>query len=232
MTLKHDVRAVARQFQICGEFLGAAPYGTGHINDTYCASFSQGGAPVRYILQRINHNVFKNPVALMENVQRVTAHLAGKVAGEPDSSRRVLTLIPTRDGRAWHCDAEGNYWRTYIFIEKARTYDAIESPKQAFEAAKAFGGSRNCSPISRRPACTTPSRIFTTRRRRFARLENVIAADSARRVRLAGRRSTLRSGANASPDYCSTRACPNASPTTTPSSTTSCSTTPPAKASA
>ena len=72
---------MARQFQIYGEFLGAEPYGTGHINDTYCAVFNQGGAPVRYILQRINHNVFKNPVALMENVQRVTGHLGGKVGG-------------------------------------------------------------------------------------------------------------------------------------------------------
>ena len=51
----------------------------------------------------------------------------------------MLTLIPARDGRAWHRDDGGNYWRTYIFIEKARTYDAVESPQQAFQAAKAFG---------------------------------------------------------------------------------------------
>ena len=54
---RHDVRSVARQFQTYGEFISAGPYGSGHINDTYCAVFSQGGAPVRYILQRINHNV-------------------------------------------------------------------------------------------------------------------------------------------------------------------------------
>ena len=51
-------------------------YGTGHINDTYCAVFDQGGIRVRYIVQRINQHVFKNPPALMENVRRVTAHLA------------------------------------------------------------------------------------------------------------------------------------------------------------
>ena len=83
MNLKHDIRAVARRFQIHGEFLRAAPYGSGHINDTYRATFDQGGARVRYIFQRINHAVFKNPVALMENVQRVTAHLAHKSAGSP-----------------------------------------------------------------------------------------------------------------------------------------------------
>ena len=42
-------------------FWSAEPYGSGHINDTYCAVFDQGGARVRYILQRINHNIFKNP---------------------------------------------------------------------------------------------------------------------------------------------------------------------------
>jgi hypothetical protein len=47
-------------FHIYGEFLSAEPYGTGHINDTYCVVFHQAGVPVRYILQRINHSIFKN----------------------------------------------------------------------------------------------------------------------------------------------------------------------------
>ena len=87
------------QFQISGEFKSAETYGNGHINDTYCAVFEQQGAPVSFILQRINHNIFKNPVALMENVQRVTSHLAAQVKGEPDRDRRVLSL-DSRAGRA------------------------------------------------------------------------------------------------------------------------------------
>src|SRR5690242_10105764 len=102
MTPKHDVRAIARHFQITGDFVDAAPYGSGHINDTYCVNYDQGGRPVRYIFQRINHNVFKTPAALMENVQRVTTHLAAKVAGQTEASRRVLTLVPAHDGRGWY----------------------------------------------------------------------------------------------------------------------------------
>ena len=120
-----------------------------------CANFDQGGTPVRYILQRINHNVFKNPVPLMENIQRVTAHLGGKMSGERDSSRRTLTLILSRDGRPYHCDEHGNYWRAYIFIEKAHTYDAVESPHQAFEAAKGIWA---FSKPAGRPARTQASR--------------------------------------------------------------------------
>jgi len=139
MTNDHTIEAAVRQFDIGGEFVYAMAYGSGHINDTYLALFDQAGAPARYIVQRINRTIFKNPGAMMENIQRVTAHLAAAVAGEPDSGRHVLTLIPVRDGRAWHVDADGEYWRAYQFIEGARTYDAVENADQAYQAAKAFG---------------------------------------------------------------------------------------------
>src|ERR1041385_3333544 len=130
MTLKHDLRAVAAQFEMWGQFRSAESYGSGHINDTYCVVFDQAGTTTRYIIQRINHNIFKQPVALMENIQRVTTHLASKMKGKPDFSRRVLTLIPTREGLPYFQDAEGNFWRAYLFIERARSYDAVESPRQ------------------------------------------------------------------------------------------------------
>lgn len=182
---RHDVRSVAGEFQIYGEFISADPYGSGHINDTYCAVFNQGGAPVRYILQRINHNVFRNPEALMENIQRVTTHIGRKIAGQPDFSRCGLTLIPARDGCAWHRDPDGNYWRAYVFIEQARTYDAVQSPQQAFQAAKAFGRFQGL--LSDLPAPRLHDTIpgFHHTPKRFAQLEAAIAADSANRARLA-----------------------------------------------
>ncbi|HEX4349028.1 MAG TPA: aminoglycoside phosphotransferase family protein, partial [Verrucomicrobiae bacterium] len=185
MHLKHDVGAVARQFQIYGAFLGAKPYGSGHINDTYRMDFDQGGTRVSYILQRINHNVFKTPVALMENVQRVTAHLGNRCAGQSDRSRRVLTLIPTHEGAAYYRDAEGNHWRTYIFVGQSRTFDAVESPDQAFQAAKAFGQFQKLLADLPAPRLhdTVPDFHYTPRR--FAALETAIQADAANRAKLA-----------------------------------------------
>jgi hypothetical protein len=182
MNLKHDLRDLARRFLIQGDFLDAAPYGSGHINDTYCVRFSQGGTLVRYIVQRVNHHVFRNPVALMENLQRVTAHLQDKLAGAPDVSRRRLTLLPTRQGGAWHCDEAGNYWRCYIFIEKARSFDAIKSPRQAYEAAKAFGRFQKL--LSDLPAPRLHDTIpdFHHTPNRFARLEQALAADAFNRA--------------------------------------------------
>lgn len=128
---------VGTHFPLHGALLDAHRYGSGHINDTFLARFDQAGAPVRYIFQRINRNVFKNVPQLMENISRVTRHVADK-AGKYDS-RRALTLVPACDGAPFYKTPAGDFWRVYLFVEGARTYDAVETLGQAFEAARAFG---------------------------------------------------------------------------------------------
>ncbi|HEY1786835.1 MAG TPA: aminoglycoside phosphotransferase family protein [Verrucomicrobiae bacterium] len=185
MNLKHDIRAVTDRFAIPGEFLNVGPYGNGHINDTYAAVFDQAGTQVRYIIQRVNHNIFKNPVALMENVQRVTSHVGNKVAGQPDFGRRVLRLIPTREGGSFYRDEQGNHWRVYNFIEKARTYDAVESPKQAFEAAKTFGQFQKLLADLPAPRLHDTIPDFHHTPKRYTTFERAIGADSENRAKLA-----------------------------------------------
>jgi len=182
---KHDVAAVARQFLLLGDFLSAAPYGSGHINDTYCVLFDQAGATVRYILQRINHNIFKNPVALMENIDRVTKHISAKLAGQAAGNQRTLTLVPARkDGRPYVVDAEGNHWRAYLFIEKACTYDAVETTAQAFQAAAAFGRFQGFLADLPAPRLHDTIPDFHNTRKRFEALEMAIAANTAGRLAL------------------------------------------------
>lgn len=185
MNLKPDVRRVAQQFQMDGEFFSAVPFGSGHINDTFCATFHHDGAPNRCLLQRINHDIFKDPAALMENVRRVTGHLRQKFARLPDAGRRVLTLIPTREGAAFHRDAAGNCWRAFVFIEGARSFDAVESPAQAWQAAKAFGEFQKQLADLPAPRLYDTIPDFHHTPKRFAALEQAIAADVAGRVRLA-----------------------------------------------
>lgn len=138
---KYDIPDIARNFEIFGEFLEFQPFGNGHINDTYAASYVQGGAVIRYIHQRVNHNIFKNPVAQMENIQRVTAHMRAKL---PDkvrlrATREILTVVPARGGKPYHVDRDGNFWRTYVLIEGARSFEVAGSTDQAYEAARAYG---------------------------------------------------------------------------------------------
>ncbi len=183
MTGRHDIQLVSRNFQICGRFLSAEPYGSGHINDTYCAIFDQGGTRIRYIHQRINHHVFKKPTALMENITRVTTHLHTKLAGQADRTRRALTLVPAQDGRSFHRDEQGNYWRTYIFIERARTCDAAGSTTQAFQAAKAFGEFQRLLADLSSPRLHDTIADFHNTPKRLTALERAVDADAMNRAK-------------------------------------------------
>ena len=185
MQKQYDVAAVARQFAIDGEFLSVTPFGSGHINDSYCTVFQQVDRRARFVLQRINHHVFKNPIALMENIQRVTSHLAAQVAGQADSERRVLSLIPGRDGCTWHQDVEGNYWRAYRFIEDARTYDVVETMDQAFQAAQAFGRFQKLLAGMGAPRLHDTIPDFHNTPKRVASLEKAVASDLVNRANLA-----------------------------------------------
>lgn len=183
--VKYDLRAVVRHFEIHGEFVKAEPYGSGHINDTYRVIFDQSGKSVRYIFQRINHSIFKDPPALMENIRRVTGHLVAKSTGQPQADRRVLTLVSARDGKPYYCDSEGNHWRSYLFIEKARTYDAVETTLQAFHAAKAFGQFQQLLADLPSPRLHDTIPDFHHTPKRFAAFEKAAEADVANRAKLA-----------------------------------------------
>jgi hypothetical protein len=184
MIEEHAVAAVARAFQIDGEFESAARYGSGHIHDTYSVRFHEGDrGGAHLILQHINTKIFKNPVAVMENIRRVTTHVRAKLDGLPDADQRVLQLVPTREGRVWHVDQEGQYWRAYRFIESARTFDEVRTERQAFEAAKAFGQFQRM--LADLPGERLSESIphFHDTPKRFADFESAVNADAAGRAK-------------------------------------------------
>ncbi|MDR0598975.1 MAG: aminoglycoside phosphotransferase family protein [Treponema sp.] len=124
---------VIHRFALYGEFEGAQSFGKGHINNTYRSVWNQAGTRVRYTHQRINERVFARPGEVMENIERVTKHItAGLVRDEMgDRSRRVLTVIPAKDGKPWARDDEGGWWRTYLFIEGSHTLEVTSTPEEA-----------------------------------------------------------------------------------------------------
>jgi len=132
---------IIQQFAIYGEFISAASFGDGHINDTFLSEWNQAGTVVRYTHQRINRRVFACPDEVMENIVRVTGHIAEKhrAAGESDRSRRSLTVVPARDGKPWARDSEGGWWRTYLFIENAYSLEKTSSASEARFLGAAIG---------------------------------------------------------------------------------------------
>lgn len=187
--MNYDLARLGAQFEILGDFISAERHGSGHINDTFAATYESDGRPVRYVHQRINHEVFKDPPALMDNVARVTAHIRDKLraAGADQIERRVLTLVPARRSArcgdpTYHRDADGNYWRTYLFVENATTYDVVPSVDHAFEAARAIGNfQRQLADLpGPRLAETIPD--FRNTPKRFAALQLAIARDVCNRA--------------------------------------------------
>ena len=175
-----DLAAIARAFALLGQYRSGVPHGSGHINDTFAIVVDQAGTPVRYVLQRINEKVFTNVAGLMENIQRVTSHATARAAqrDDPEASRRALTLVPTRDGKAFHRDDAGRAWRCFLFIEHARTYDVVTTPAQATAAARAFGEFQRM--LVDLPGARLHETIpfFHHTRRRFDTFKRAVTADA------------------------------------------------------
>ena len=119
------------QFAIYGELETIKPFGRGHINSTFRSRWNQAGTRVRYTHQRINERVFVRPDQMMENISRLTCHIAEKLQDLPGRSRRVLSVVPSRDGKPYVRDSEGGWWRTYLFIEGTHTLETAASLEDA-----------------------------------------------------------------------------------------------------
>ncbi|MDO4313691.1 MAG: aminoglycoside phosphotransferase family protein [Eubacteriales bacterium] len=128
-------------FQYEGRLVKDIPFGNGHINDTYLLTFEvRRMGRMKVILQRMNKNVFENPIQLMENIMGVTAYLRDKIVengGDPE--RETLNVIPAVDGKPYYQDSFGDYWRSYIYITDATSYDRVEKPEQFYQSGVAFG---------------------------------------------------------------------------------------------
>ena len=172
---------VASHFSIRGEIVSCEKHGNGNVNDTFLVKCQEEGEENLYTLQKINHHVFKNPVALMRNFERVTSHLLQKSL-EQNRGEEVLTLIPSMEGNSYFQEAEGNFWRMTKFIEGGRSYDVPENEMHAFEAAKAFG--RFQSNLNDLGGSTLVETIpdFHHTRKRFDRFKEVYRQDSLNRV--------------------------------------------------
>jgi hypothetical protein len=178
------IETIAKKFNIPGNLIEAAPYGNGHINDTYVSVFNQAGTVVRYIHQRINSHVFKEPEKLMQNIDRVTGFLGERISGrgDDDESRKRLTLLRDGEGTAFVRDSGGGYWRTYLFIENARTVEVLDGPEPAETAAQCFGRFLADLAAYSGPRLFETIKDFHNTPKRFERFLNVLRKDPCSRA--------------------------------------------------
>ena len=170
---------VISHFAIYGDFVSCKPMGNGHINSTFCSVFNQAGATVRYTHQRVNKNVFKNPPEVMDNIKSVTDFMrrSYKETGHDDISRRTLTLVPTKDGKLYYQDDDGEFWRTYLMVENVKTYEVLSSPELAEQLGQIIGDFQNRLAKYDGPRLNDTIPRFHDMHLRYEQLDEALAKD-------------------------------------------------------
>ena len=180
----HELTELAHAFGIEAPLLEALPYGCGHINETVMATYAAASGSIRFIHQRINQGVFKQPELVMDNIARVTKHLRAhyQAQGLPDFKRRSLVLIAGANGSEYWRSPKGEVWRTYEFVANTKSYQTVSEPRLAYSVGAAFGEFLSImARLSDPPLHHTIPKFHDTRNR----FENFIAAlrsDSLKRV--------------------------------------------------
>lgn len=133
--------ALLKEFNINDEIESYTILTSGHINTTCLVhATDDNGKENKYILQRINSSVFKNPHAVMANIANVTSYIASKLKKEgEDTSRKVLSFFKAKSGEHYTTDENGDYWRIYSFIDNSVTFNTTNDPVVLYETGKAFG---------------------------------------------------------------------------------------------
>lgn len=136
---ERTMEKIGYQFDIDGDITNVVRFGEGHINDTFKVTVKNDAKERHYILQKINNRLFTDVARLMRNIELVTDFTRKSVierGGDPE--RECLTLIKTRDGKSF-LEWEGGYYRMYVFIEDATSYQIVRNPNDFYESAVAFG---------------------------------------------------------------------------------------------
>ena len=145
ITNRTNLIEIIKAFPEYGKYVGYRPVTDGHINDTYVVKYeAEDGTILRYLLQRINVNVFKKPVELMENVCGVTSFLREKIKAEGgDPTRETLTVYPAKDGKNYFMAEDGGCWRMYNYVDDTYSINELTSPEDFKSAALSFGNFQN-----------------------------------------------------------------------------------------
>lgn len=181
------IRGVAAEFALDGELVGSERFAGGHINASWVVSVRRLGRTTRYLLQRINTRVLRDPEALMRNIGRVIDHVRGCVerGSDPDAERRCLRLVPTRAGGLWLSQA-GDACRMYHFIESSRSRLTVAAPEDSRTAGAAFGAFQRQLTDLPGPRLLETIADFHNTPARFAALDRAVVEDRA------GRRGDVR----------------------------------------
>lgn len=130
----NTLKTIGQKFCLSGEIYSYAAITVGNINSTYKVTYTQNdGSLASYLFQRVNTNVFKNPVAIMENIEQVTTFIRSKY---PDQV--TLHFYHTDEGLNYYLYDEDSFWRVINYVDSV-TFDSSDDISIIEATGKAFG---------------------------------------------------------------------------------------------
>lgn len=136
-----QLHRIAAAFALQGRIEAITPLGSGNVNATYLVQTDH----CRYVLQRLNTQVFQRPDLVMRNLQVLSSHVAARLDGVRPHwliGRRweLPRVVLDRAGaEPWHrCDG-GGFWRMLIYVAETRSVDVIEHRQQASQLGWGLG---------------------------------------------------------------------------------------------
>jgi hypothetical protein len=133
-------RKICDDFGLKGEYVGCDIIKAGNINDTYVINTVTETGEKQYIVQKVNKNVFKDPLQIASNVQLVTSHIEKKLKeqGDTDIRRKVLRLYRNNKGSYFYIADNGDNWRVLSYVYNSVNYSQITDTILR-SAGEAFG---------------------------------------------------------------------------------------------
>jgi Ser/Thr protein kinase RdoA (MazF antagonist) len=139
--MREAEQRIANAFDFPAEVVRVSPFGAGIINDTFLV-LTKAKQDGKYILQRINDQVFPRPELIMENLGKVIREVNKEQKDLPSSELNHFSLpniIPTRNGNDYHLDEEKKIWRAMSFIDNSTALEQLQNFDQAKEVGRALG---------------------------------------------------------------------------------------------
>ena len=141
--MNKELEKIVSNFKVPGTLVAIKENSQGNINSTYSLTFLCEDGEKKYLLQKINSYVFKEPHLVVKNIEMVTEHVREKLG----FLEETLNFVRTTDDSLLYAYVNGHgekeYYRLYEYIENCTSFDNLNDCNNAefvaYSAGKCYG---------------------------------------------------------------------------------------------
>lgn len=136
--MKEKILEIAKIFCIPGNIKNYSTITNGNINKTYDVVIENNGEERRFVFQKLNIYVFKNPKQIMKNIEAITSHISNKLEAAGQDRNSVMHFMHRANGKNYYMEEQG-FWRISEYVPNTVTYNECDDLNKLRSAGKAFG---------------------------------------------------------------------------------------------